>query len=62
MNRKLAEKVAHAGVLTEAIGDTLAPSAVAATAPVARIKVSGRKLRSVLKLATPVKMAASTKA
>ena len=30
MNRKLAEKVAHARVLTEAIGDTLAPSAAAA--------------------------------
>ena len=51
MNRKLAEKVAQAGVVTEAIGDTLAPSTVAATAPVVGIKVSGRKLRSVPKLA-----------
>ena len=63
MNRKLAEKVAQAGVLTEAIGDTLpAPGAIAATAPVVGIKVSGRKLRTVPKLATPVKMAASAKA
>jgi CRP-like cAMP-binding protein len=62
MNRKLAEKVAQAGVLTEAIGDTLAPSSVAATAPVIGIKVSGRKLRSVPKLATPVKMTANAKA
>ncbi len=62
MNRKLAEKVAQAGVLTEAIGDTLAPSTVATTAPVVGIKVSGRKLRSVPKLATPVKMAVNAKA
>ena len=62
MNRKLAEKVAQAGVLTEAIGDTLAPSTIAATAPVVGIKVSGRKLRSVPKLATPLKMAANAKA
>jgi hypothetical protein len=49
-------------VLTEAIGDTLVPSTIAATAPVVGIKVSGRKLRSVPKLATPVKMAANAKA
>ena len=62
MNRKLAEKVAQAGVLTDTIGDTLeAPGTVAATAPVVGIKISGRKLRSVPKLATPVKMAATAK-
>ena len=62
MNRKLAEKVAQAGVLTDTIGDTLAPGAIAASAPVVGIKVSGRKLRSAPKLATPLKMAANAKA
>jgi hypothetical protein len=47
-------------VLSDVIGDTLeTPAAVAATAPV--VGISGRKLRSVPKLATPVKMAANAK-
>ena len=62
MNRKLAEKVAQAGVLSDVIGDTLeAPSTVMANMPVVGVKIAGEKLRAVPKLAAPVKMAANAK-
>ena len=55
MNRKLAEKVAQAGVLTDVIGDTLEASGTAAAkskvtvAPrkIARAKTSRRSLQKV---------------
>ena len=62
MNRKLAEKVAQAGVLSDVIGATLeAPSTVMANMPVVGVKIAGEKLRAVSKLAAPVKMAANAK-
>jgi hypothetical protein len=62
MNRKLAEKVAQAGVLSDVIGDTLeAPVTVPANVPVVGVKISREKLGAVSKLVTPVKMAANAK-
>ena len=62
MNRKLAEKVAQAGVLTDVTGDTLeVPDTVAANAPVVGIKISRGKSRVSPELLSPVKMAAIAK-
>jgi len=47
MNRKLAEKVAQAGVLTDVIGDTLEASGTAAAKKIARAKKSRRSLQKV---------------